>query len=67
LADAAVEHNRLLDEQNQIARRTEAYLRTQGPQLIAGLAMLTSGVIGGNAGLGRQFPSSAGLGGLARA
>lgn len=67
------EQNRLQAErdaiQKQIAENQKTIIATaksQGPALERALLMIVNGGLGGNAGLGRSFPSFAGLGGLAR-
>lgn len=65
---AAVEaHTQAVAEQTAQMRRNEQLILAQGPALTSALVQMVNGGIGGNAGLGRQFPSSIGLGGLARA
>jgi hypothetical protein len=65
---AAMEaHTAAVKEQVEQMKRNEDLIRSQGPALTAALLQTVNGGIGGNAGLGRQFPSSTGLGGLSRA
>jgi hypothetical protein len=73
LTAAVEENNRLLAERNAlqkeqlaVQKRIETLTKTQGPALLSALAQVMNGSIGGNAGLGRSYPSFAGLGGLAR-
>jgi chromosome segregation ATPase len=56
----------LQTEANAIEKTKVSLAQTQGPALLLALAGISNGWIGGNAGLGRSFPSFAGLGGLAR-
>jgi hypothetical protein len=56
----------LTEELKSGRERTEALIHSQGPALIGALAAFTSNITGRSAGLGRSFPSYAGIGGLAR-
>jgi TP901 family phage tail tape measure protein len=59
----------LLAVQTEIDKNQKTIIATaqaQGPALHNALLMIVNGGIGGRAGLGRVFPSSTGLGGLAR-
>jgi hypothetical protein len=60
-------HTAALKEQKDQMKRNEDLIRAQGPALTNAVIQMVNGGIGGNAGLGRQFPSSTGLGGLSRA
>jgi TP901 family phage tail tape measure protein len=67
-ARAATEaHTQALSELKDQQKRNEDLIRAQGPALTNAVIQMVNGGIGGNAGLGRQFPSSTGLGGLSRA
>ena len=60
-------HTQAVSELRAQQARNETLILTQGRALTAGLIQMVNGGIGGNAGLGRMFPSSVGLGGLSRA
>jgi TP901 family phage tail tape measure protein len=65
--DAQNAHTQAVNELKDQQKRNEDLIRAQGPSLQAALVQMVNGGIGGNAGLGRSFPSSTGLGGLSRA
>jgi hypothetical protein len=60
-------HTAAVTELKDQQKRNEALILSQSGALTAALIQTVNGGIGGNAGLGRQFPSSTGLGGLSRA
>jgi hypothetical protein len=65
--DAQNAHTNAVNELKAEQAATRALVGAQGPALTSALIQMINGGIGGNAGLGRQFPSSTGLGGLSRA
>jgi Fe2+ or Zn2+ uptake regulation protein len=65
--EAQKSHTQALTELKDQQKRNEDLIRAQGPALTGALIQMVNGGIGGKAGLGKQFPSSTGLGGLSRA
>ncbi len=65
--DATKDHTDAVNALRAEQKQTRDLVNAQGPALTAALIQTINGGIGGNAGLGRQFPSSTGLDGLSRA
>ena len=59
-------HTEALKEHSKLVKETQDLARTQGPSLASALAMFSAGYVGNRAAGGRQFPSYAGAGGVAR-